>query len=951
MNKISQSVLPSSPIQNIPVRQSTRRQAGNTARLIEACNQNYIGVATKQSTDGQVELVAFATPGEVFVISVEPGNHQGLIDQSFRLLLLGKAGLLVGFDMAKLALRLHRDLKLPVCGFDLSTLFANTRDPWPPSKFIGRKVSPSINKFDVDNLWNSASEEGSRNVCLRAWLSACAAAAPVTSELKSAQKVDTRSVSDMELTCLGNFCRQIDLLDARKPSAFTNEFSQAKMLGDGNVSLQNARYRNRVRRSHQTAVVLTNENGREFIGRARSSVGKTTTIKFAHQSFSGIVQNVRVIGRQELTYSEKARDEFLLHVLQGKKTLRNSTFIRKLWFPPHRKHRSGNRTENFAPPKLNLPNLNPSQVEAVSAMISKEPLIIVHGPPGTGKTMTISQATAIWFRNGVPTWVVAHSNVAVKNIAEKLYKLNVEFRILVSKEFYFEWHEHVYEKIQEKLIRSDELPDNPGALQRTLHGTCIMLSTLSMLSNPALDDVFEFIPVTQLVIDEASQINLFDFMHLFEKYKDLKKVCFFGDPHQLPPYGKENAPGLQTIFDLEHLCEKAKFLDVQYRKLKSQHKLRDMSCLSFVNVSNGEEEKAGFSWKNVGEIGMVVHLVRSYYKQTDFCVITPYDAQRAAIEAQLKRENLPWEHVFNVDSFQGNEAEYVLISVVRSSKPGFLTSLQRMNVMLTRCRAGLVIVTSKSFLQGGGEHTLLGKLARFWEISRSNAWVDWRFVAEGKVDLPGSPGPRRDSGLRTPFEQVPQNVNGTVTVRQPLLPLTSFNGTNVAFEDVSKLSWAQIAGLPHVPQRFPKTGSPRVPYSGTSMMSGTTVPHIPKQPFRVSNYPGHEWQRANYYSDFPSLGIPQSRWNPPCVPQPPVRRQKIGQKASVPGKTPRLPQITSKTVTNIPLPSPLSPTVEIISPRVIRILPSKPCVDDATNVQQVVGDTWKRHMDRKSSSK
>lgn len=50
---------------------------------------------------------------------------------------------------------------------------------------------------------------------------------------------------------------------------------------------------------------------------------------------------------------------------------------------------------------------------------------------------------------------------------------------------------------------------------------------------------------------------------------------------------------------------------------------------------------------------MVVHLVRSYYKQTDFCVITPYDAQRAAIEAQLKRENLPWEHVFNVDSFQG----------------------------------------------------------------------------------------------------------------------------------------------------------------------------------------------------------------------------------------------------------------------------------------------------------
>jgi hypothetical protein len=68
--------------------------------------------------------------------------------------------------------------------------------------------------------------------------------------------------------------------------------------------------------------------------------------------------------------------------------------------------------------------------------------------------------------------------------------------------------------IQEKLIRSDELPQNPRDLNLALGGTCIMLSTLSMLSNPALDakGVFEFVPVKQLVIDEASQINVFDFM-------------------------------------------------------------------------------------------------------------------------------------------------------------------------------------------------------------------------------------------------------------------------------------------------------------------------------------------------------------------------------------------------------------------------------------------------------
>jgi hypothetical protein len=175
MHTISQSLLPSSPIQNIPVRQSNRRQAGDTARLLEACKQDYIGVSTKQSSDGRVEWVAFATPDEVFAISVEADYRSGLLpsDESFGRLLLGMAGHLIGFDMAKLALRLHRDLKLPVCGIDLSTLFSPAREPCQlPSQFIKSKVSRLINRFDVDNLWNSADEQGNRNVCLRAWLSA-----------------------------------------------------------------------------------------------------------------------------------------------------------------------------------------------------------------------------------------------------------------------------------------------------------------------------------------------------------------------------------------------------------------------------------------------------------------------------------------------------------------------------------------------------------------------------------------------------------------------------------------------------------------------------------------------------------------------------------------------------------------------------------------------------------
>ena|SRR5258707_10635245 len=61
------------------------------------------------------------------------------------------------------------------------------------------------------------------------------------------------------------------------------------------------------------------------------------------------------------------------------------------------------------------------------------------GPPGTGKTTTITAAAQVWDSRKISVWIVAHSNVAVKNIAEKLFDKEVNFKILVSKEFHEEW--------------------------------------------------------------------------------------------------------------------------------------------------------------------------------------------------------------------------------------------------------------------------------------------------------------------------------------------------------------------------------------------------------------------------------------------------------------------------------------------------------------------------------
>jgi hypothetical protein len=72
----------------------------------------------------------------------------------------------------------------------------------------------------------------------------------------------------------------------------------------------------------------------------------------------------------------------------------------------------------------------------------------------------------------------------------------------------------LYEKIQDKVIRSDDLPDSMSGVSKTFRGITVVLCTLSMLSNPKLVDcgLFDILPVNSLVIDEASQIDVFEFM-------------------------------------------------------------------------------------------------------------------------------------------------------------------------------------------------------------------------------------------------------------------------------------------------------------------------------------------------------------------------------------------------------------------------------------------------------
>ncbi len=120
-----------------------------------------------------------------------------------------------------------------------------------------------------------------------------------------------------------------------------------------------------------------------IFGRAVHAEGKQTGVAVMGGNFRGNIERIRIIGREELTSSEIARDEFVLLLFQGIiPSLVDSLYIRMLWFATENASPRGHPSCPSAIPPLGpkFSQLNPSQKQVVAAMLAKdEPLVIVHG--------------------------------------------------------------------------------------------------------------------------------------------------------------------------------------------------------------------------------------------------------------------------------------------------------------------------------------------------------------------------------------------------------------------------------------------------------------------------------------------------------------------------------------------------------------------------------------------
>ncbi|NXA22100.1 SETX helicase, partial [Ibidorhyncha struthersii] len=273
----------------------------------------------------------------------------------------------------------------------------------------------------------------------------------------------------------------------------------------------------------------------------------------------------------------------------------------------------------------------------------------------------------------------------------------------------------------------------------------IICCTLSTSGGGLLESAFwrqGLDPFSCVIVDEAGQSC--EVETLIPLIHRCNKLVLVGDPKQLPPTVK-SIKAQEYCYDQSlmarlqrHLEEQVQKnilrslpvvqLTVQYRMhpdiclfpsnyvygrtLKTDRATEENRCSSewpfqpylIFDVGDGREERDNDSFSNPQEVKLVMELIRTIKeKRKDLGlrrigIITPYSAQKKKIQEQLDRafkNNSPGE-VDTVDAFQGREKDCIIVTCVRANDTkgsiGFLASLQRLNVTITRARFSLFIL-------------------------------------------------------------------------------------------------------------------------------------------------------------------------------------------------------------------------------------------------------------------
>ena len=392
-------------------------------------------------------------------------------------------------------------------------------------------------------------------------------------------------------------------------------------------------------------------------------------------------------------------------------------------------------------------------------MIANNPSICcLQGPPGTGKTHTLAEAVNIVSSQGQQVLVIALTHQAVNNALNQIHRINSALPIIkvgdAAKAIKLDSSIKVFPSMR-AYSNSLTTTKRNGDKKRIRSPQCLVIGMTfhAALVNFGLQHPRCVIP-TYLFLDEASQIPL-PYASVLGTF-GAGSICLFGDSKQMPPIFRPELEENELSISILDYCAKVintpqVALDTTYRmneeitryvsshfyepeivlqsseysanrlfanvaplrveknNIHHEHLLQEQSIIrasyddmlaNHATDYNAHEAKEAAEYVGAAlELGLTIE---------DVAVITPYRAQVKLIRQYvidkftalgLDASHLPL--IDTVERLQGQDVELIIMSMCTTDEKyfeqnkDFLLNPNRLNVMISRAKSKVVIISSK----------------------------------------------------------------------------------------------------------------------------------------------------------------------------------------------------------------------------------------------------------------
>ena len=226
--------------------------------------------------------------------------------------------------------------------------------------------------------------------------------------------------------------------------------------------------------------------------------------------------------------------------------------------------------------------------------------------------------------------------------------------------------------------------------------------TIETLSNIAIPSIIKILQ------EGVSQISKYsDILHKgFSDKEKLNRFVMLDYQHRMHP--DISSISRDFVYDTRALKDSKKWISkMNYMNNKKRFEIRDVKGIADRKNFNPDEIK-----EIINELKQFINFAKDNphfeHKPYEIAILSFYNGQVVKLRHELNKLfnnnakfNFKNQYVHvslnTVDKFQGQEADIVYLSMVQTNKVGFLDSVNRVNVAITRAREKLIIFGHKEF--------------------------------------------------------------------------------------------------------------------------------------------------------------------------------------------------------------------------------------------------------------